>query len=295
MAAGDDSQVGGDAAAFAGALMAGQRRAVEAVASALPCIERAAIAISEKLEAGGRLVYLGAGSSGLIAMQDGAEIPGTFGISPSRILFLIAGGVERAHRIDGAAEDDREAARREIDALGAMTGDILIAISASGATPYTLAGAEAARARGATIISLANRPASALLAIAHHPILLETGPEALEGSTRLGAGTAQKCALGLLSTLANARLGHVYRGLMVNVRPDNDKLRRRAIDIIVSIAGVDEGAARHSLATAGDDVKCAVLIASGLGPREKAQDLLAQSRGDIGAALSRREGVRSGA
>ena len=134
MAAGDDSQVGGDAAAFAGALMAGQRRAVEAVASALPCIERAAIAISDKLEAGGRLVYLGAGSSGLIAMQDGAEIPGTFGISPSRILFLIAGGVERAHRIDGAAEDDREAARREIDALGAMTGDILIAISASGAS-----------------------------------------------------------------------------------------------------------------------------------------------------------------
>jgi N-acetylmuramic acid 6-phosphate etherase len=294
MAAGEHSQNGSDAA-FVAALVAGQRHAVEAVAAALPSIERASIAISERLEAGGRLVYLGAGSSGLIAMQDGAEIPGTFGIAPSRILFLIAGGVERAHRIDGAAEDDRDAARGEIDALGAMTKDILIAISASGTTPYTLAGAEAARAKGALIVSLANRPASPLLALADHPILLETGPEALQGSTRLGAGTAQKCALGLLSTLANARLGHVYRGLMVNVRPDNDKLRRRAIDIIVSIAGVDENAARRSLASADDDVKCAVLIASGLGPREKAQNILAQSRGDIGAALSRGESARSGA
>jgi N-acetylmuramic acid 6-phosphate etherase len=293
MAAGEHSQNGSDAA-FVAALVAGQRHAVEAVAAALPSIERASIAISERLEAGGRLVYLGAGSSGLIAMQDGAEIPGTFGIAPSRILFLIAGGVERAHRIDGAAEDDRDAARGEIDALGAMTKDILIAISASGTTPYTLAGAESARAKGALIVSLANRPASPLLALADHPILLETGPEALQGSTRLGAGTAQKCALGLLSTLANARLGHVYRGLMVNVRPDNDKLRRRAIDIIVSIAGVDENAARRSLASADDDVKCAVLIASGLGPREKAQGILAQSRGDIGAALSR-EGAPSGA
>jgi N-acetylmuramic acid 6-phosphate etherase len=294
MAAGDDRQNAGDAA-FVAALLAGQRRAVEAVATALPSIERASVAISERLEAGGRLVYLGAGSSGLIAMQDGAEIPGTFGIAPSRILFLIAGGVERAHRIDGAAEDDRDAARGEIDALDAMTKDVLIAISASGTTPYTLAGAEAARAKGALIVSLANRPTSPLLALADHPILLETGPEALQGSTRLGAGTAQKCALGLLSTLANARLGHVYRGLMVNVRPDNDKLRRRAIDIIASIAGVDENAARHSLVSADDDVKCAVLIASGLGPREKAQNILAQSRGDIGAALSRREGAPSGA
>jgi N-acetylmuramic acid 6-phosphate etherase len=294
MAAGDNKKVGGEVA-FVAALIAGQRGAVEAVARALPSIERAATAISEKLEAGGRLVYLGAGSSGLIAMQDGAEIPGTFGIAPSRIVFVIAGGAERAHRIDGAAEDDREAARREIDALGAMNKDVLIAISASGTTPYTLAGSEAARAKGATIVSLANRPASPLLALADHPILLETGPEALQGSTRLGAGTAQKCALGLLSTLANAKLGHVYRGLMVNVRPDNDKLRRRAVDIIVSIAGVDESAAQHSLASADDDVKCAILIASGLGPREKAQDLLAEACGDIGAALSRGESVHSGA
>jgi N-acetylmuramic acid 6-phosphate etherase len=295
MAADEYSQRMGDSA-FVAALMAGQRRAVEAVAAALPSLEQAAFALSEKLEAGGRLIYLGAGSSGLIAIQDGAEIPGTFGVPHSRIVFLIAGGVANAHRIDGAAEDDREAALREIDALGSMSADAIIAISASGSTPYTVAGAEAAHAKGATVISLASRAASPLLSLADHPIFLDTGPEALQGSTRLGAGTAQKCALGLLSTLANARLGHVYRGLMVNVRPDNDKLRRRAVDIIASIAGVEENVARRSLAVAGDDVKCAVLIASGLGPREKAQALLAQSRGDIGAALSRsKQGALTGA
>ncbi len=122
---------------------------------------------------------------------------------------------------------------------------------------------------------------------ADYPIFLDTGREALQGSTRLGAGTAQKCALGLLSTLANARLGHVYRGLMVNVRPDNDKLRRRALGIIASIAGVEAAAAQQSLAEAEDDVKCATLIAAGAGSKKRADELLARSRGHLGPALSR--------
>jgi N-acetylmuramic acid 6-phosphate etherase len=286
MAGDDDSQRFGDPT-FLDALIAGQRRAVEAVAASLAAIERAAVAISERLAEGGRLVYVGAGSSGLIAIQDGAELPGTFGLDPSRIVFIIAGGVARAHRIDGAAEDDTDAAQREIRALGRMSNDVVIAVSASGATPFTIAGVEAARRRGAIIVALANQPGSPLLENADHPILIETGREALCGSTRLSAGTAQKCALGLLSTLANARLGHVYRGLMVNLRPDNEKLRRRALDIIVSIAGVDENAARRSLASAADDVKCAVLIASGAGVRERADNLLRETRGHVGAALSR--------
>jgi N-acetylmuramic acid 6-phosphate etherase len=295
MAADDDSRRMGDRA-FLAALLAGQRRAVEATEKAAQAIERAAAAVSDKLGAGGRLVYIGAGSSGLIAIQDGAELPGTFGIEPSRVVFVIAGGAANAHQIDGAAEDDRDGATSDVAALGAMSADIVIAVSASGTTPYTLAGAEAARGQGATIVALANRAGSRLLEMADHPVLLDTGREALQGSTRLGAGTAQKCALGLISTLANARLGHVYRGLMVNVRPDNDKLRRRALDIISAIAGVDEGAARRSLASASDDVKCAVLIASGANHRERAQHLLAQSHGDIGAALSRlHESAASGA
>jgi N-acetylmuramic acid 6-phosphate etherase len=286
MVSDDDSQRFGDPA-FLAALIAGQRRAIEAVAAALPSIERAAVAVADTLRADGRLIYVGAGSSALIAVQDGAELPGTFGTDPSRILFVVAGGAGRAHNIDAGAEDDREAGKSEIAALGAMKGDVVVAVSASGSTPYTLAAAEAARGQGAVLVALANRQGSPLLAAADHPILLDTGPEALKGSTRLGAGTAQKCALGLLSTLANARLGHVYRGLMVNVRPDNEKLRSRALDIIGSIAGVDEATARLSLARAGDDVKGAVLIASGAGSMERARTLLAQARDDLGAALSR--------
>jgi N-acetylmuramic acid 6-phosphate etherase len=286
MAGDDDSQRFGDPT-FLDALIAGQRRAVEAVAASLASIERAALAIGDRLAAGGRLVYIGAGSSGLIAIQDGAELPGTFGLDPSRIVFIIAGGAANAYQIDGAAEDDSEAAEREIRALGRMAGDIVIAVSASGATPFTLAGVEAARRQGAVIVALANQPGSPLLGAADYPILIETGREALCGSTRLSAGTAQKCALGLLSTLANALLGQVYRGLMVNLRPDNEKLRRRALDIVVSIAGVDEDAARRSLVSASDDVKCAVLIASGAGARERAENLLRETRGHVGAALSR--------
>ena len=286
MAAHDDSEEYSEEG-FLAALLAGQRRAVEAVAASLPSLEAAAQAVSDKLGAGGRLVYVGAGSSGLIAIQDGAELPGTFGVSPSRLRFVIAGGVASAHQIDGAAEDDNAAGRREIEALGDMTRDVVIAVSASGSTPFTVAAAEAARRQRATIVALANRAGAPLLQIADCPIFLDTGAEALQGSTRLGAGSAQKCALGLLSTLANARLGHVYRGLMVNVRPDNDKLRRRALDIIASIAGVDAAVAQRSLAAADDDVKCATLIAAGAGSKKQAEELLALARGHVGAALSR--------
>lgn len=286
MAAQDDSENYGGKD-FVAALLAGQRRAVEAVAASLPAIEAAAAAIGDKLGAGGRLIYVGAGSSGLIAIQDGAELPGTFGIEPDSIVFIIAGGVDRAHEIDGAAEDDRVAGQRDIEALGNITRDIVIAVSASGSTPFTIAGAEAAHKQGATVIGLASRAGSPLLASADYPIFLDTGSEALQGSTRLGAGTAQKCALGLLSTLANARLGHVYRGLMVNVRPDNDKLRRRALGIIASIAGVDAETARRSLAEAAGDVKQATLIAAGAGSKKRAEDLLVRSRGHVGGALSR--------
>jgi N-acetylmuramic acid 6-phosphate etherase len=268
-------------------LLASQRRAVEAVAGAITAIGQAAAAISARVGAGGRLIYLGAGSSGLIALQDGAELPGTFGLDSSRIVFLIAGGVTRAHEIDAASEDDVEAAKREIGALGSLVGDVVVAVSASGATPYTLAGARAARAKGALVVALANRAGSQLLEEADCPVLLDSGAEALKGSTRLAAGTAQKCALGLISTYANARLGHIYQGLMVNVRPENEKLRRRAIDIISSIAGVDETAASTSLACAAGNVKCAVLIASGARSKEEAEALVKSVEGNIGAALSR--------
>ena len=189
--------------------------------------------------------------------------------------------------LDSAAEDDITGAGKEIAALGPMDRDVVIAVSASGSTPYTVAGAEAARERGAKLIALANRASSPLLHIADHPILLDSGAEALHGSTRLAAGTAQKAALGLLSTLANARLGHVYRGHMVNVRPENEKLRRRAVHIVASIVGVDEDVASASLARTQGDVKCAILVASGASTRERAQDLIKEANGHVGHALTR--------
>jgi N-acetylmuramic acid 6-phosphate etherase len=273
-------------ASFAAALLASQKRAIESVAASVEAIERAAETIAERLRAGGRLIYIGAGSSGLIALQDGAELPGTFGLESERIVFLIAGGTAELTHIDSTAEDDIRGADADIAALGPLERDIVVAVSASGSTPYTLARAKAARERGAILVALANRAASPLLHIADHPILLDSGPEALHGSTRLAAGTAQKSALGLLSTLANARLGHIYRGHMVNVRPENEKLRRRAVHIVASIAGIDEEAADISLARAKGDVKCAIVIASGAATRERAQDLIRQADGHVGAALA---------
>jgi N-acetylmuramic acid 6-phosphate etherase len=283
----DDRDAGQAGAPFLGALLAGQRRAIEAVAASAEAIERAADGLSERLRAGGRLIYIGAGSSGLIAIQDGAELPGTFGLDLGRIVFMIAGGMAQVADIKSAAEDDIGGAGADIAALGPLQRDVVVAVSASGSTPYTLARAKVAREGGALLIALANRAASPLLHIADHPILLDSGPEALHGSTRLAAGTAQKGALGLLSTLANERLGHVYRGHMVNVRPENDKLRRRAVHIIASIAGVDEDAADTSLGRARGDVKCAIVLAAGAASRESAQDLIAQAGGHIGAALTR--------
>jgi len=251
----------------------------------MPAIESAAEAIAERLAGGGRLVYLGAGASGLIARQDGAELSGTFGLDQSKIAFVLAGGMTDSWRLDAVAEDDVQSAENSIAALGAMDGDIVIAVSASGSTPFTLAGAKAAIHRGASLVALANQPDAPLLAPAHHSILLDSGPEALYGSTRLAAGTAQKAALGVLSTLANARLGHVYGGHMVNVRAENEKLRRRAIHIVTDLTGVNERCAVNCLASAKGDVKAAVLIASGARTREHAQALLARSHGQIGAAL----------
>ena len=289
---GDESFQGPPEAPLLAAMLASQKQAIEAVAACAEAIGRAAQAIADRLQAGGRLVYIGAGSSGLIALQDGAELPGTFGLQSDRIVFAIAGGTARAAHLDAAAEDDISAAGRDVAALGPMDRDVVIAVSASGSTPYTVAGAKAARERGAALIALANRAASPLLHIADHPILLDSGPEALHGSTRLAAGTAQKCALGLLSTLANARLGHVYRGHMVNVRPENAKLRRRATHIVASIAGIDEDAANASLARAQGDVKCAILMAGSGATRQAAQEMLMRSGGHIDAALAR---LRAGA
>ncbi|MCX7645239.1 MAG: N-acetylmuramic acid 6-phosphate etherase [Rhodobacteraceae bacterium] len=246
------------------AMLASQQRAAAAVAAALPAIEAAARAVAASLGAGGTLLYAAAGSSGLMALSDACELPGTFGVDPRRVRIAMAGGIPRDARMPGATEDAE--ADGAAAAAGLGRGDTAIVLSASGTTPYALAAARAAAAAGATVVAIANVPAAPLLDLAAIAVAIPTGPEVVEGSTRLGAGTAQKIALNMISTLAGCLMGHVHDGMMVNLVADNAKLRARAHDVVARIAGVDAARAAAALAAAEGDTKRAVLIAAGATP-----------------------------
>lgn len=262
-----------------------QRAALDAVAAAGPALARAAEAVAKLMGRGGRLAYAGAGSSGLLAQMDALELPGTYGIDLDRVPVLLAGGPDALLAIPSEAEDDADGAARAVADLDLGTGDALVALSASGATPYPLAALREAGARGALTIGLACNPGTPLLAEARHPILLATPAEVIAGSTRMGAGTGQKCALNALSTLIGIRLGHGYAGLMVNMRPDNAKLRRRAVAIVARAADTDERRAAEALDAAGS-IKPAVLLCRGSTDPRAAQDALARSGGNLRAALA---------
>ena len=250
---------------------------------ALTEIAKGAMLMSEAILRGARLHYAAAGSSGLMALADASELPGTFGIPQEQIAVHMAGGVPVNGVMPGDTEDDVDSAARAAESV--TEEDVAVVVSASGTTPYALAFAEAARARQARVIGLANVAGSALLGLADIAVTLPTGAEFVEGSTRLGAGTAQKVALNMMSTLMGIDLGHVHDGLMVNLKPDNIKLRRRAAAIVCHIAGVTEAEADSALATTGYDTKAAVLIARGLTP-ERANTLLEQHDGFLSACLS---------
>jgi N-acetylmuramic acid 6-phosphate etherase len=271
------------------ALWEGQMTAVAAVRPALGAIAAAAEAASARLGEGGRLVYVGAGTSGRIGVQDGAELPPTFDWPESRLVLLIAGG-EAAflHAIENA-EDRRDLAQEAIERHGIGAADVVIGLAASGATPYTLACVQAARARGALTIGIANSPGAPLLEAAEHPILVETGAEPIAGSTRMKAGTAQKVVLNLFSTLLMVRLGRVYRGLMVDMLARNAKLRHRAERMLTAITGRDGEAVRRALDVAGGKVKLAVLVLEGL-DRAAAEALLDRHGGRLREALAAHRG-----
>jgi N-acetylmuramic acid 6-phosphate etherase len=274
-------------AALLDALIGDQLRAVQSVAAVADALCSAADAVAAALRAGGRLIYLGAGASGALALQDGAELPGTFGLDPARLAFVSPGGGPPGRLVDGAGEDDEAGARRAIEALEPVATDLVLAVSASGSTPFTLAGARAAKARGAKVVALACRRGAPLLDCADVAVLVETGPEAVEGSTRLAAGTAEKAALGVISTLACARLGHVHRGLMVNLRPDNAKLRARAVRIVGRLGEVDDETAAAALGATHYDVKAAVVAAAGRLDAQAAKALIEACEGDLKIALAR--------
>jgi N-acetylmuramic acid 6-phosphate etherase len=272
------------------AFIGGQERAIAAVKTAIPQISKAANAIAACLAAGGSLFYAGAGTSIRIGVQDGSELPATFGMAEDKIDYLIAGGRAAMFETLADAEDDANEGSRAASIC--KTGDALIAIAASGSTPYTIATAKRARERGATVVAVVNNPNSALASAADIEILLDSGPEVITGSTRMGAGTAQKAALNFLSTLVHIKLGAVHDGMMVNVRADNLKLRARAGGIVSRIAGVSEKDAAAALELARGEVKPAVLISAGAGSPDAAQRLLLESKGNLRLALSRLAATR---
>ncbi len=267
------------------ALYQNQMEGLGAVAPALPAIAMAVDRAVPRLRAGGRLVYAGAGTSARIAVQDGAELQPTFNWPRERVAFAIAGGEGALLQAMEGAEDSGVSGKERIVELGVSTNDVVIALAASGETAFTLAALDAARARGALTIGIANTAGARLLKLCDHPVLLDTGAEAVAGSTRLKAGTTQKVVLNLISTLLMVRLGRVYRGLMVDMRPTNEKLRRRAVRMVMTIAACSERDARAALANADGEVKLAVMLARGLEPGT-ARARLEACAGDLRAALT---------
>jgi len=273
------------------AMIEGQFAAVAAVRAARGAIEEAADAMEARLMERGRLVYAGAGTSGRLAVQDGAELMPTFSWPPERLLLLIAGGSEALiHAVEGA-EDEAEQALALIGKHGVSADDVLIAAAASGTTPFTLACLRGARAAGALTVGIANNPGTPLLNEADHPIFLDTGSEPIAGSTRMKAGTAQRIALNLLSSLVMIRLGHVYEGLMVDVQATNQKLVKRSENMLAHLTGRSGTEAREALARAGGSVKLAVLLLHGCRP-EEAKSLLDRAGGRLRAALAELRGHR---
>jgi N-acetylmuramic acid 6-phosphate etherase len=261
-----------------------QMAALAAIAPALPAIDRAAQIVADTLRAGGHLHYAGAGSSALMACADGLELHGTYGIDPARIHLRMAGGLPVDARMPGDTEDDADDGTRA--AAGIAAGDVVIAVTASGGTPFAVAVAQAARANGAQVVAIANNAGAVIFAHAHVAIALQTPPEVIAGSTRMGAGTAQKAALNMISTLAGVRLGQVHDGMMVGVVADNTKLRARAAGMVAQIAGVPESQARMALEQANGAVKVAVLRARGL-DIDSAHAMLNDTDQNLRAALAR--------
>jgi len=267
-------------------LATAQMSAAWSVRAALGDIARASEIMADALSAGGSLIYAGAGSSALMALADALELPGTYGIARTCIKVLVAGGVASLADLVGSPEDDELEAARDVARAGIGAGDVLVALSASGSTPYALGVAKAARARGTHIIGIANNPGSPLLDASDVAICLPTPAEVIAGSTRMGAATAQKIALNMLSTLMASRLGHVHDGYMVNLLADNLKLKARACRIVAAVAEVGDDEAATALDGAGGSVKTAILLAAGAGDATTANTLLERTRGRLRPALS---------
>jgi N-acetylmuramic acid 6-phosphate etherase len=267
------------------ALVEAQLAAVAATRAARPALERAAVAMEARIRYRGRLVYAGAGTSGRLAVQDGAELMPTFSWPEDRLLLLIAGGRDALLKSVEGAEDEIGRAERLVHQHVIDSRDVLIAVAASGTTPFTLACLRESKRRGALTIGIANNHGTPLLEEADHPIWLDTGPEPIAGSTRMKAGTAQKIALNLLSTLLMILLGRVYDGLMVDVQAVNQKLVRRSENMLVRLTGCTRDGASEALRRAHGSVKLAVMLLHGCNQEEGAR-LIDRAGGQLRSALA---------
>ena len=261
------------------------RKVAEAVKRELPAIARAVDAIVEAMRGGGRLIYVGAGSSGRMAVLDAAEVPPTFGVTHEAIRAFIAGGRQA---VTGAVEGAEDAEQAGVTALrGARVGkgDVVLGIAASGTTPYVLAAMKYARGRGATTIAITSNEHMPLAKLAKIAINVEIGPEVLTGSTRLKAGTAQKMVLNMLSTAAMVKLGHAYENLMIDAVLTNEKLQERAVRILTEASGASVSAAEDALRAAGHNMRVGlVMLKLNVNERE-ARKKLAVADGNLRKAL----------
>jgi N-acetylmuramic acid 6-phosphate etherase len=256
-----------------------------AVKRALPQIAEAIEWIAAALSEGGRLIYIGTGTSGRIAALDAVECPPTFDVDPRVVQFVIAGGPKALGAAVEADEDSRELGRKAIANKKPTRKDVVVGIAASGRTPFTIAAVQYARAHAARTVAVVCNPKSPLGKAAHVAIVAEVGAEVVAGSTRMKAGTAQKMILNMLSTGAMTRLGYVYGNLMVNVHPKNAKLIERGVGILESAAGLDRRAARKLLASARGRVPVALVMnKAGVG-RAQAATILRKSRGQVRSAI----------
>ena len=268
-------------------------RVALAVRRELPKIARAVDAIVKALGAGGRLFYIGAGTSGRLAVLDAAECPPTFGTPPKMVQAIIAGGAKALRHASEGAEDSAAGGARDLRRAGLTSKDVVVGLAASGTTPYVFGALAFAKRRGAVTVGVTANPRSPLARAARIAVAPDTGPEAISGSTRLKAGTAQKLVLNLLSTAAMVRLGRVYENWMVHVALTNQKLRRRGVRMLQEAAGVSASTAEHAVRQAGNDLAAAlVMLKAGVGAAD-ARRLLDRTSGHVRKALdaaSRRRG-----
>ncbi len=259
-----------------------------AMAAVKPVIDELAITAEEaakRLSGQGRLVYAGAGTSGRLAVQDGAELGPTFGWPHDRLVFCMAGGMKALTMSSERAEDISSDGQEQIRAAAIGKNDVVIGVAASGRTPFTLGALSEARARGALTIGVVNNPGSPISAKVDHTLLAQTGCELIAGSTRMKAGTSQKVILNMLSTAIMTRLGRVYKGLMVDMVVSNQKLEERAVGMICQITGCDKAVAKSALKKANLNIKCAVLMALGASQADS-ERILAEAEGNLRRALT---------